>query len=193
MKELARPCISLFILLTIITGLIYPLLVMIVGQLAFPNQVHGSLIMENGKILGSKLIGQNFTGPQYFWGRPSATLHHPYNANASGASNLGPTNPLLVQSIKTRIIKLKQYNPSSSPVPIDLITTSASGLDPEISPAAIWYQIARVAQARNLPMENVQQLVEMHTQRRQFGLFGEPRVNVLELNLALDKTHKPYD
>lgn len=187
MKTLIRPALSLFILLTIITGLIYPLLVTGIGQALFPAQVAGSLIQRDGKLIGSRLIGQNFTDPKYFWGRPSATGPVPYNAAASSGSNLGPLNPALHEAVAGRVKALREADPgNSTPVPVDLVTTSASGLDPHISPTAAAYQATRVARVRGLPLDAVQTLIAHHTEDRQWGIFGEPRVNVLELNLALD-------
>lgn len=187
MKTLIRPAVTLFVLLSVITGLIYPLLVMGIGQALFPQQAAGSLIERDGKLIGSRLIGQNFTDPQYFWGRPSATAPQPYNAAASGGSNLGPLNPVLKDAVESRVKALRTADPGNTqPVPIDLVTASASGLDPHISPAAADYQIARVARARGLAPEAVRNLVVQHTEARQWSVFGESRVNVLELNLALD-------
>lgn len=187
MKNILRPAIILFIGLTLITGGAYPLLTMAIGQVLFPRQVEGMLIGGNSNMIGSELIGQNFTKPKYFWGRPSATSPTPYNAAASTGSNQGPTNPALIDAVKNRISVLQEADPSNDlPVPIDLVTASASGLDPEISPAAARYQINRVAKARNLSRAQVGELVNQHTEGRQFGILGEPRVNVLKLNLALD-------
>ncbi len=187
MKTLVRPAVTLFILLSIVTGLIYPLLVTGIGQALFPKQAAGSLIERDGKRVGSRLIGQNFTGPKYFWGRPSATAPQPYNAAASSGSNLGPLNPALKDTVEARVQALREADPGNTrPVPVDLATASASGLDPHISPAAAEYQVARVAQARGLAPETVRNLVAKQTEDRQWGIFGEPRVNVLELNLALD-------
>ena len=187
MKILIRPAVVLFVLLSIITGLIYPLLVTGIGQALFPQQAAGSLIERDGKLIGSRLIGQNFTDPQYFWGRPSATAPQPYNAAASSGSNLGPLNPVLKDAVESRVKALRTADSGNTqPVPIDLVTASASGLDPHISPAAADYQITRVARARGLAPEAVRNLVVQHTEARQWGVFGEPRVNVLELNLALD-------
>jgi K+-transporting ATPase ATPase C chain len=188
MKTLIRPAVTLFILLSIVTGLIYPLLVTGIGQALFPKQAAGSLIERDGKRVGSRLIGQNFTGPKYFWGRPSATGPYPNNAAASSGSNLGPLNPALQEAVESRVQALREADPGNTqPVPVDLVTTSASGLDPHISPAAAEYQVARVARARGLAPETVRNLVAMRTENRQWGIFGEPRVNVLELNLALDQ------
>ena len=187
MKTLIRPAVTLFILLSVITGLIYPLLVTGIGQALFPKQAVGSLIERDGKLIGSRLIGQNFADPQYFWGRPSATAPQPYNAAASSGSNLGPLNPVLKDAVESRVKALRTADPGNTqPVPIDLVTASASGLDPHISPAAADYQIARVARARGLAPEAVRNLVVQHTEARQWSVFGESRVNVLELNLALD-------
>ena len=187
MKTLIRPAVMLFVLLSIITGLIYPLLVTGIGQAAFRVQAAGSLIERDGKLIGSRLIGQNFADPKYFWGRPSATAPQPYNAAASGGSNLGPLSPALQDAVESRVKALRAADPGNTqPVPIDLVTASASGLDPHISPAAAEYQIVRVARARGLAPEAVRGLVAQHTEARQWGVFGEPRVNVLELNLALD-------
>jgi len=187
MKTLIRPAVMLFILLSVITGLIYPLVVTGIGQAVFPAQVAGSLIERDGKPVGSRLIGQNFTDPKYFWGRPSATGPYPYNAAASSGSNLGPLNPALKEAVESRVQALRAADPGNTqPVPVDLVTTSASGLDPHISPAAAEYQVARVARVRGLAPEIVRNLVTQQTEDRQWGVFGEPRVNVLELNLALD-------
>lgn len=187
MKTLIRPALSLFILLSLITGLLYPLLVTAIGQVVFPAQAAGSLIERDGQRLGSRLIGQNFTDPKYFWGRPSATAPQPYNAAASSGSNLGPLNPALKDVVESRVKALRAADPGNTqPVPVDLVTASASGLDPHISPAAVEYQMARVARVRGLAPEAVRDLVARHTEARQWGVFGEPRVNVLELNLALD-------
>jgi K+-transporting ATPase, C subunit len=188
MKTLVRPAVTLFILLSIITGLIYPLLVTGISQALFPAQAAGSLIERDGKRVGSRLIGQTFTDPKYFWGRPSATGPYPNNAAASGGSNLGPSNPTLKEAVQARIEALRAVDlGNTAPVPVDLVTASASGLDPHISPAAAEYQVARVARARGLPPEAVRTVVARHTEDRQWGVFGEPRVKVLELNLALDR------
>lgn len=188
MKTLIRPAVTLFILLSIVTGLIYPLLVTGIGQALFPEQAAGSLIERDGKPVGSRLIGQNFTDPKYFWGRPSATSPYPNNAAASSGSNLGPLNPALKDAVESRVQALREADPGNTqPVPVDLVTTSASGLDPHISPAAAEYQVARVARSRGLPPDLVRDLVVKQTEDRQWGIFGEPRANVLELNLALDR------
>ncbi|AFU46253.1 K+-transporting ATPase C [Acidovorax sp. KKS102] len=186
-----RPALTLFVVLSLITGLLYPLLVTGVAQTAFPHQANGSLITQGGKTVGSELIGQSFTEPGHFWGRPSATAPMPYNAAASGGSNQGPTNPALVDAVKARIEALRAADPGNTrPVPVDLVTASASGLDPQISPAAADYQAARVAKSRGLPLAQVQALVQQHTESPWLGLLGEPRVNVLALNLALESLPK---
>jgi K+-transporting ATPase ATPase C chain len=169
--------------------LAYPLVVTGIGQAAFPQQAAGSMIQRDGKTVGSALIGQNFSDPKYVWGRPSATGPYPNNASASGGSNQGPLNPALTDAVKGRIEALRAADPgNTSPVPVDLVTASASGLDPHISVAGAVYQAARVAKARNLPLVQVQQAIDKHTEGRLFGLLGEPRVNVLLLNLSLDAT-----
>jgi K+-transporting ATPase ATPase C chain len=188
MGRLIRNAISMLLVMTVITGLLYPLIATGVAQALFPHQANGSLIVRDGKPIGSALIGQSFDDPRYFWGRPSATSPQPDNGTASNGSNLGPTNPALHDAVKQRIDALHAVDPgNNAPVPADLVTTSGSGLDPEISPAAAQYQMARVARVRKLNVEQVQQLVAQYTQGRQLGLLGEPRVNVLGLNLALDK------
>ena len=187
MKTLIRPAVSLFVLLSVVTGLLYPGVVTGIAQLAFPGAAKGSLIVREGKPVGSELIGQNFTEPKYFWGRPSATSPQPYNAGSSSGSNLGPLNPALVDAVKGRVEALRAADPGNTrPVPIDLVTASASGLDPHISPAAAAYQVERVARIRQIKVDKVAALVVQNTEGRQLGLFGEPRVNVLKLNLALD-------
>ncbi len=187
MTALFRPALVLFLILTAITGIAYPLLVTAIAQVAFPAQAAGSLIIRDGKPVGSVLIGQSFSDPKHFWGRLSATAPQPYNGVASSASNLGPLNPALTDGIKSRVEALRTADPNNkAPVPVDLVTASGSGLDPDISLAAANYQVARVARARNLQPEAVLKLVTAHTQRRWLGILGEPRVNVLELNLALD-------
>jgi len=187
MKTLLRPALSLFVLLSTVTGLAYPLAVTGVASAAFPEQAAGSLILKDGKPVGSSLIGQNFSDPKHFWGRPSATAPQPYNASASSGSNQGPLNPALVDAIKGRIEALRAADPANgTPIPADLVTASASGLDPHISPAAALWQVGRIAKARHLPEAQLSALVAAHTEGRQWGLLGEPRVNVLKLNLALD-------
>ena len=188
MNRLIRNAVSLLLLMTVITGLVYPFAVTGLAQLLFPHQANGSLTLRDGKPAGSVLIGQAFTDPKYFWGRPSATTPQPYNGTASGGSNLGPTNPALTAAVKQRIAALRAADPGNdAPVPVDLVTASGSGLDPGISPAAAQYQVRRVARARGLPLAEVQAMVDRYTHGRQFGVLGEARVNVLELNLALDK------
>jgi len=192
MKSLLRPAISLFVLLSVATGIVYPLLVTGVAKVVFPDQAAGSLIVKDGKPVGSKLIGQNFTDPKYFWGRPSATGPMPYNASASSGSNQGPLNPALVDAVKGRIAALKEADPTNhAPIPADLVTASGSGLDPHISPAAAHWQAPRIARLRSLSEAEVSKLIDAHTEGRQLGLLGEPRVNVLALNLALDHPGKP--
>ena len=182
-----RPAIVSFLVLTVITGLLYPLAVTAVAQVAFPSQANGSLIMKDGKAIGSTLIGQPFDDPKYFWGRLSATAPYPYNAGASSGSNLGPTNPALIDEVQARIDALQAADPgNTAPIPVDLVTSSGSGLDPNISPAAAEYQLNRVAKARGMDPAKVSALVAQYTQGRQFGILGEPTVNVLQLNLALD-------
>ena len=187
MLTLIRPAISLFVVLSIITGIAYPLLTTAIATPLFGNQAKGSLVLKDGKPVGSLLIGQNFTDPGHFWGRPSATSPQPYNGLASGGSNQGPLNPALVDAVKGRIDALKAADPDNAlPIPVDLVTASASGLDPHISPQAARYQVARIARSRNMATETVNALIDAHTEDRQWRLFGEPRVNVLALNLALD-------
>jgi len=188
MWNLTRGAASLLLLLSLLTGVAYPLLVAGIGKLLFPAQAAGSLVFRDGKAVGSSLIGQSFADPKHFWGRPSATSPQPYNAVASGGSNLGPTNPALVDAVKARIDALRAADPgNAAPVPVDLVTASASGLDPQISPAAALYQVPRIARLRGLPAARVEALVRAHTSDRQWGVFGEARVDVLALNLALDE------
>jgi K+-transporting ATPase ATPase C chain len=186
LKQL-RPAVISFLLLTLLTGIAYPLLVTGISQVTMSGKANGSLIVKDGKPVGSELIGQSFADPKYFWGRPSATGPMPNNASASSGSNLGPTNSALMDAVKARVQALRDADPGNTqPVPVDLVTASGSGLDPHISPAAAEYQLARVARVRNLDPNAVHKLVEEHTEGRQFGILGEPRVNVLELNLALN-------
>jgi potassium-transporting ATPase KdpC subunit len=187
MLKQTRQALLLLLVFSLLTGIIYPLAITAIAQVAFSAQANGSLIYRDGNPVGSSLIGQPFTAAKYFWGRPSATTPSPYNAESSGASNLGPTNPDLVKAVTERITVLKKADPGNrAPVPIDLVTSPASGLDPHISPAAAEYQVGRVARARDLDAEVVRQAVARHTEGRTLGLLGGPRVNVLELNLDLD-------
>jgi K+-transporting ATPase ATPase C chain len=187
MLAILRPALMVFLTLTILTGILYPLLVTGVAQFIFPVQANGSLMARKGKPIGSQLIGQPFADPKYFWGRLSATPDFPYNSASSSGSNLGPSNPALVEAAKARAEALHKADPGNpSVIPIDLVTSSGSGLDPHISPAAASYQTPRVARLRGLPEERVRDLVNQFTEPRQWGFLGEPRVNVLRLNLALD-------
>lgn len=182
-----RPAFLMLLVMSVLTGIVYPLLVTGIAQLLFPRQAAGSLVNRDGRAIGSSLIGQSFTAPGYFWSRLSATTPQPYNGTASGGSNLGPLNPALLDAVKARIAALRAADPgNSSLVPVDLVTASASGLDPDISLAAAQFQAARVARARAVPLSRVQALIAAHTAGRLLGVLGEPRVNVLELNLALD-------
>lgn len=191
MRAQIRPALMTLFILTILTGLVYPLVVTGIAQLIFPARANGSLIVHNGQTVGSTLIGQQFDDPKYFWGRLSATGKYPYNAAASSGSNLGPTNPALLDEVKARIAALKAADPSNTqPIPVDLVTSSGSGLDPNISIAAALYQVPRVAKIRGLSESAVRVLVDRYTQGRQLGFLGEPRVNVLGLNLALDEIKK---
>jgi K+-transporting ATPase ATPase C chain len=181
------PSLRMLVVLSVLTGIVYPLVMTGIAQVAFPHAANGSLIVVDGRTLGSELIGQPFDDPKYFWSRPSATSPQPYNGASSSGSNQGPTNPALADAVKDRIKALRDADPDNKlPVPVDLVTASGSGLDPDISVAAAQYQLARVARARGLEVEKVQSLVDAHTEGRTFGILGEPRVNVLELNLALD-------
>jgi K+-transporting ATPase ATPase C chain len=187
MLKLTKQAFLLLLVFSVLTGIIYPLAITGIAQVVFPDQANGSLIVRDGKPVGSSLIGQPFSDPKYFWSRPSATSPIPYNAESSAGSNLGPANPDLAKIVADRVAALRKADPGNRlPVPIDLVTSSASGLDPEISPAAAEYQVHRVAEARGLDVNVVRQLVAKHTRGRTFGLLGEPRVNVVELNLALD-------
>jgi potassium-transporting ATPase KdpC subunit len=189
LKELTmfRSAIVIFALLSVLTGLAYPSVITAVAQLAFPSKANGSIIVKDGRAVGSGLIGQAFSDPKYFWGRPSATSSFPDNAMSSGGSNLGPTNPALADAVKARAAALLAADPgNNAPIPVDLVTASGSGLDPDISPAAAMYQVQRVARLRGLPQDSVKELVARHAEKRFLGLLGEERVNVLKLNLALD-------
>ncbi len=187
MNSVLRPAFVLLLVMTVITGIAYPLVVTGIAQVVFPRQAAGSLVEKEGKAIGSRLIGQSFSDPKYFWSRPSATGPYPYNATASSGSNQGPLNPALTDAVKSRIEALHAADPgNSAPVPVDLVTASASGLDPDISVAAANYQAARVARVRGLQAAAVQSLIATHARGKLLGVIGEPRVNVLELNLALD-------
>ncbi len=187
MNKILRPALVTFTVLTLLTGVVYPLLVTGVGQSLFPHEAAGSLIQRDGKLVGSALIGQNFSDPGHFWGRPSATGPYGNNAAASSGSNQGPLNPALVDAVKGRVATLRAADPGNAlPVPVELVTASASGLDPHISLAAAQFQVQRVAKARNVDAAKVQALVAENTQRPILGILGEPVVNVLRLNLALD-------
>jgi len=190
MFKTLRQSILMLLALTVITGVAYPAMVTLLAQVVFPHQANGSLIERDGKVIGSELIGQQFDAPQYFWGRPSATSPA-YNAESSTGSNLGPTNPAQLDAVRNLVAAIRKANPDQSgPVPIDLVTASASGLDPHITRAAACYQAACVAKARNLSIEAVQKAIAENTENRTLGLLGEPRVNVLKLNLALDASQK---
>lgn len=188
MKQQLRPALTVFVLLTLLTGVAYPVVVTVAAQGFFSHQANGSVIKVGGKPVGSELIGQPFDSPHYFWGRPSATGPFPYNAASSTGSNLGPTNPALLDAVRGRVEAIRKGHPDQpGPVPVELVTASGSGLDPHISPAAAEYQVTRVAKARGMSVEDMRRLVAEHTEGRTFGLLGELRVNVLQLNLALDK------
>ncbi|HEY8100699.1 MAG TPA: potassium-transporting ATPase subunit KdpC [Burkholderiaceae bacterium] len=188
MKSILRPAFVLFSALTIICCVFYPYAVTGIGQVVFAHQAEGSFVSRNGQPVGSILIGQAFSSPKYFWGRPSATSPMPNNAASSGGSNLGPTNPALIDAVKSRVDALKAADSSNTaPIPVDLVTASASGLDPDISIAAAYYQAPRIARERKLSVENIRSLIDQKRQSQYFGFFGEPRVNVLALNLALDQ------
>jgi K+-transporting ATPase ATPase C chain len=189
MMKTLRNALGLFLALTLITGVAYPLLVTGVAALVIPARATGSVVMQDGKAVGSALLGQPFSDPKYFWGRPSATGPQPYNGAASTGSNLSPTNPALLEAINGRVQALRAADPgNTAPVPVDLVTASGSGLDPDVSPAAALYQVSRVARARGVAEVRLRELVAAHTRGRTFGILGEPRVNVLALNLALDST-----
>ncbi|WP_340120822.1 potassium-transporting ATPase subunit KdpC [Methylobacter svalbardensis] len=191
MTKQIKPAILMLLFFTVLTGIAYPLAVTFSAQIVFPSQANGSLLGGKEQPLGSELIGQAFTRPEYFWGRPSATSPAAYNGGASGGSNQGPTNPALIDAVQMRIKALRDADPShSEALPVDLVTASASGLDPHISPAAAAYQISRVALARQMSPDSVRELVDRYTETRQWGVLGEPRVNVLKLNLALDQRYE---
>ncbi len=182
-----RTIVGVYVTLTLLTGLAYPLLVTGLARIAFPSAATGSVIVRDGREVGSSLLGQTFSAPRYFWGRPSGTAPQPYNGGASSGTNVGPTNPAFVDAVTQRVAALRAADPgNAAPVPIDLVTTSGSGLDPHISLASALYQVPRVASARRLELERVRELVARYTEGRTLGVLGEPRVNVLELNLALD-------
>ena len=191
-EGILRPALTLFVLLTLLTGLLYPLAITGIAQVAFPLAANGSLITRDGRVVGSSLIGQSFSDPKYFWGRPSATSPMSHNGAASSGSNLGPMNPALADAVQGRIATLRAADPgNASPVPVDLVTASASGLDPHISRAAADFQLARVAKVRALPEADVRRLVDENSEWPLIGFLGEPRVNVLALNLMLDRPSKP--
>jgi K+-transporting ATPase ATPase C chain len=188
MRSLLRPALIMLLSLTVLTGLAYPLAVTGLAQIIFPSRANGSIVLRDGQAVGSSLIGQEFTDPRYFWGRPSATSPVPYNGAASSGSNLGPLSPALTDAVAARVAALRAADPgNTAPVPIDLVTASGSGLDPHISIAAAEYQVARVARARGMSQDSVRDLVKQATEGRQFGVLGKPRVNVLTLNLGLDR------
>ena len=189
MNPLIRPAVVLFLVMTVITGIVYPLVVTGIGQALLPAQAGGSLVMRDGKAVGSSLIGQPFSDPKYVWSRPSATTPQPYNGTGSTGSNLGPLNPALTDAVKSRIEALHAADPgNNSPIPVDLVTASGSGLDPDISLAGAYYQAPRIARVRGLSPASVRSLIAGHAKGRVLGLFGDPRVNVLELNMALDRS-----
>jgi len=188
--RLARPAVSLLIVMTVLLGLLYPVVVTVVAKTVFRSEADGSLVYRDGKLIGSTLIGQSFSDPKHFWGRPSATTPQPYNALGSSGSNLGPLNPALIKGVEDNLKALRAADPDNHlPVPVDLVTASASGLDPHITPAAAYYQAARVARARSLPLGQVEALIAKHEESALLGVYGERRINVLELNLALDRLH----
>jgi len=191
MREAVRTSLLMLLLMTVLTGALYPLAVTGLAEVLFPGRSQGSLLVKDGSIVGSELVGQSFSDPPYFWGRPSATFP-PYNAGASAGSNLGPTNPVLEDTLRARIARLKAADPGNdTPIPVDLVTASGSGLDPHISPAAALYQVPRIARLRGLDEGAVRALVQRHIEGRQLGILGEPRVNVLRLNVALDGLRGP--
>lgn len=188
MPRQVRPALLLLLLFSVITGVVYPLLVTVIGQAIFPSQANGSILQRNGQRVGSSLIGQQFTSPRHFWSRLSATSPIPYNATASSGSNYGPLSPALGSAMKARVDRLRAADPGNTkPIPVDLVTASGSGLDPHISIAAALFQVSRVARQRNLPEEQVRTLVDRYTEARDLGILGEPGVNVVLLNLALDE------
>jgi potassium-transporting ATPase KdpC subunit len=190
MPKLLLQSLLMLLVFTAVTGLVYPFLITGAAQLCCARQAQGSLLYDQNRLLGSSLLGQSFQDPRYFWSRPSATTPQPYNGIASGGSNLGPTNPAQIDAVKQNVAALQHADPGNlSPIPVDLVTASGSGLDPQISPAAAEYQVARVARARGVDPLRVRKLIAAHTNLRQWGIFGEPRVNVLELNLALETLH----
>jgi potassium-transporting ATPase KdpC subunit len=185
-----RPALSLLLAMTVVTGIIYPLVITGASRVAFASKAEGSLLRRKGMVIGSELIGQNFTDPKYIWGRPSATSPQPYNATSSGGSNLGPLNPALIDKVRANAKGLRDADPANTAeIPVELVTASTSGLDPDISPAAANYQVARVARARQIPVAAVQSILAAHQKEALLGVFGEARINVLELNLALDQHH----
>jgi K+-transporting ATPase ATPase C chain len=187
-RSIVRSTLVLLSVFSVLLGVVYPALVTLIAQVVFPFQANGSMMQKDGRVLGSALIGQPFSRPGYFWGRPSATAPFPCNGGASGGSNLGPTNPALLDAVSARVAALRRADPgNAAPIPVDLVTASGSGLDPDISPAAAFFQAGRVARTRGLPEEEVRRLVERNVVGRSFGVLGEPRVNVLSLNLALDE------
>ena len=188
--RLVRPALSLLLVMTALLGIVYPLVITAIAQVVFPHQAGGSLIHQGGKLIGSRLIGQSFSDPKYFWGRPSATTPQPYNATGSTGSNLGPLNPALIDAVKANAKALRDADPENhEPIPVELVAASASGIDPEIGPAAASYQAARVARARGLAPAQVEALIAARQRGRLLGFIGERRINVLELNLALDGLH----
>lgn len=191
--EQMKTAFILLLMFTVLTGLLYPLVVTGLARLFFPEEANGSLIKQNDTVLGSRLIGQSFSSLAYFWGRPSATNPYPYNGEASSGSNSGPSNPNFLTTVQERIIRLKKADiQNNNLIPVDLVTASASGLDPDISPFAAFYQASRIARARNFPPEAIKNLIQKHIKNRTLGLLGEPRINVLELNLALDSLRNAH-